>query len=193
MNKEDRKLIEKAKRALGLQSQPKHCQTRDSSNRVENNNFNQMSREKLTQNDSSSPPSNGPTGDLRSAKDTIFGAFKSLAEAKTKSKYISVADCVEYPSQQQRHRKMPAVNPNTLLSSSGQGQFQPLQLPLNDGGFQKPKEKDNDLEQSAASQSSHQKKTGNLLDDKEESKDDSNDSEDSKESGDEDTLEFQLV
>lgn len=178
MNKNDRKLIEKAKRALGLQSQPKHCQTRDSNNRVENNNFNQMSREKLTQNSSSSPPSNGPNGDLRSAKDKIFGAFKSLADAKTKSKYISVADCVEHPSQQ-RHRKMPAVNPNLLLGSSGQGQFQPLQLPLNDGGFQKPKEKDPDLEQSVASQSSHQKTTGNLLEDKEEIKDDSNDSGDS--------------
>ena len=48
MSKQDRKLVDKAKRALGFSSQPKQCVSRDLTNRVEGNEFNIASREKLT-------------------------------------------------------------------------------------------------------------------------------------------------
>ena len=99
ITKQDRKLIEKAKRALGFASETYL-----------------------------GPADADQGGEPVSLKDSLLGTLQSLGKIKRRG--IRPKECliVARRESEAKRRKAPAINPNTMLSSSGAGQFKPLEL-----------------------------------------------------------------
>ena len=157
MSKEDRKLIEKTKRALGLggsnDNQPASTNLssqRDNNARDSGRDFRSLNRNE--------PVSVGGPDSSVNLKDTLLGTLQSISLSKSKKKW---QDPHKMDSSNKHHQ--PAVNPNSLLSSSGAGTFKPLQMEMNVLGKQAAAQQvaPDDLEEP---NSVHQTtKVGNLL------------------------------
>ena len=119
INKNDTKMIEKAKRALGLSS------TFDPTPLV-----------------SERAPSNGPNDS--SMKGKVLSTLKSIGQLKKKSGLMnSMREQQEYGV---RRRRQPPVNPNQLLGSSGAGRFEAVNFEAAQGAANEEEKKNSEDE-----------------------------------------------
>ena len=148
MSKEDRKLIEKAKRAIGLSSNDNQPSSRDPPRR------NAAARVSAADYRSQDPVSSGGAQSQVNLKDKLLDTLSIISQSKSK-KRVWVD-----PLTKDGNKQKPAVNPNALLSSSGAGSFNHEALLSAANGAGQQKQEIADLEEPQAVTASQ---IGNLL------------------------------